>query len=82
MKELYGQGRMLKMANNMRDVIVDGLNARDLITNRPDGLPWDFNDDNKRKRAMKMLKDQQPTLLVGSPMCRAFSLLQGLNRKK
>ena len=54
----------------------------DLTVLDSDGTPWDFSKEDKRKRALKLIRKQKPDLLVGSPMCRAFSSLQGLNRAR
>ena len=54
----------------------------DLSVLDSDGRPWDFNCEDKRKRALKLLREQEPDLLIGSPMCRAFSALQGLNKAR
>lgn len=52
----------------------------DLTTNDPlDGQPWDFNVKSNRARAMDMLLSKQALLVIGSPMCKAFSQLQNWN---
>ena len=56
--------------------------ALDLTVLDTDGEPWDFDKPEKRRRAMELLKSTRPKLLIGSPMCRAFSVLQGLNRAR
>ena len=54
--------------------------ALDLTVIDPDdGLPWDFNSLAKREKAMKMVRDQRPYMLIGSPMCTAFCAWQALN---
>ena len=54
----------------------------DLTVNDEDGLPWDFNNPQKRMKAEAMLKRDRPGLLIGSPMCTAFSIIQNMNRAK
>ena len=55
----------------------------DLTTVDPkDGKPWDFSIQSKRDRVEQMIRDKQALLLIGSPMCSAFSQLQLLNRHK
>ena len=44
------------------------------------GERWDFNDPRKRAQAKKLVQDRKPRMLIGSPMCTAFSALQTLNR--
>ena len=34
------------------------------------GEPWDFNKKHMREKARTKLLEQEPELLVGSPMCR------------
>ena len=54
----------------------------DLTTCDPEGKPWDFSDSRQRARAKKLVQQVKPILLIGSPMCRMFSKLQNLNRKR
>ena len=57
--------------------------AFDLTTNDPhDGLPWDFGTESKRDKARALLREQEPYLPIGSPMCTAFSQWQRLNAAK
>ena len=56
--------------------------ALDLTTTNSKGEPWDFNDPARRKEAEKLLDEQGPQLLIGSPMCTAFSNIQNLNKAK
>ena len=57
--------------------------AFDLTTNDPDdGMPWDFGTESKRDKARALLREQKPYLLIGSPMCTAFSQWQRLNAAK
>ena len=57
--------------------------AFDLTVNDPDdGRPWDFSRHDKREKARKILRSSKPFLLIGSPMCTAFSTWQRLNYAK
>ena len=68
---------------------VNGIAARlgmipglplDLTTNDPDdGQPWDFNVKEKRNKALDMVLNKEALLVIGSPMCKAFSQLQNWN---
>ncbi len=40
-----------------------------------------FNDPGKSKKAERLVKEKRSYLLIGSPMCNAFSQLQTLNFK-
>ena len=65
--EIYGQGRIVNMANNLRGMNVTGLNALDLRTNRPDGTPWDFRIKAHRDLAEQLVRDSKPLWLIGCP---------------
>ena len=43
----------------------------DLTTPTPEGLPWDFSLLSRRAEARKLVQEQKPLLLIGSPMCAA-----------
>ena len=47
-----------------------------------DGQPWDFSRRDKREKARRLLREQKPILLIGSPMCTQFSTWQYLNYSK
>ena len=47
--------------------------ALDLTVADSDGRLWDFDDVVMRDRARMRLLNERPMLLVGSPMCTAFS---------
>ena len=81
--EMYGCGNIVHAANHvLRDLNVKGLCAFDLRTSRPDGEPWDFSRKSDRQEALRYVKEQKPSWIVGSPPCTAFSRLQGLNFPK
>ena len=75
--EIYSKPRVTSMAEKMG--LVSGM-ALDLTTVDPDdGKPWDFNIKDKRDKALKLLFTRRSLLLIGSPMCAAFSQLQNMN---
>ena len=43
------------------------------------GQPYDFSVKAQRTKAELLIDEQQPTLLIGSPMCTAFSAIQAIN---
>ena len=52
----------------------------DLTINDPDdGVPWDFNIQEKRDKAEQMVQDKKGLSLIGSPMCSAINQLQSLS---
>ena len=61
--------------------IAPGL-ALDLTVPDENGEPGDFSRPSMRSKAEKLVDEQKPTLLVGTPMCTAFSTWQFSNAKK
>ena len=62
--------------------LVPGI-AFDITVNDPDDdQPWDFNIAAKRAKAREIIRRQRPYMLIGSPMCTAFSTWQFLNTSK
>ena len=53
--------------------------ALDLTTADEDGSCWDFDSKDMRDCAMARVKSERPQLLIGSPMCTAFSTWQRIN---
>ena len=81
--EVYSPPRItLELRKQRRSPLSPGL-ALDLTVNDPDdGQPWDFSLLAKRIKARKLLRQAKPILLIGSPMCTAFSAWQQLNYAK
>ena len=77
--EVYSQPRVTAMAPEL------GLSpgfALDLLTLDPeDTMPWDFARRSKMQKAMIRVKTEN-TVLIGSPMCKAFNTRMALNRYK
>ena len=46
------------------------------IVDPDDGEPWDFCSQSKRDKARRLIREQRPILLIGSPMCTQFSTWQ------
>ncbi len=46
------------------------------------GIMWDFTKAARREDARRLVQSTRPKVLIGSPMCKAFSALQALNRSK
>ena len=54
--------------------------AFDLTVNDPDdNMPWDFSKSGKRSKAMRLIRESRPYMVIGSPCCTAFSTWQALN---
>ena len=74
--KVYSPARVTETARKMG--LKDGW-ALDLTVDDPDdGLPWNFDDESKRAKAMRLLKQDEPFMLIVSPMCGPFSALQAL----
>ena len=74
--EIYSPPRITKMARKMG--LAAGW-ALDLTEVDPDdNEPWDFSKKEKRDKAMCKLKQDEPLMLIVSPMCGPFSQLQSL----
>ena len=61
----------------------EGMKARlafDLTMTRADGQAWDFSLKAMRDEATKILLEEEPLMLVGSPPCTMWSILQNGNR--
>ena len=74
--EVYSPARVARMARKM------GLSqgwSLDLTTEDTDGRAWDFNHMEMRNRAIRKLLQDKPRLLVGSPMCIAYSCMNNIN---
>ena len=69
-KRVNGIGELMGLAPGM---------SLDLTENDVDGLPWDFNNPAKRAKAEQLVRSKKALLLIGSPMCSAFSQIQGIN---
>ena len=74
--EIFSPPRVTAAASRYpRFGIAPGL-ALDLTTTDSEGQPWDFSDPAQRAKAEKLIEEENPTLLIGTPMCTAFSILQ------
>ena len=56
--------------------------AVDLTTRKADGAFWDLSQETDQKELEQLINDEEPKLLIGSPPCTAFSVLQRLNKGK
>ena len=54
----------------------------DLTGTDEQGNPWDFNLKEQWEKAERIIDEQQPLLLIGTPMCTAFSNIQNLSKAK
>ena len=80
--EIYSPPRVtaaIKLLPELR--LIPGF-AFDVTTMDEEGRPWDFDDPRQRARARERILREKPMLLIGSPMCTAFSAWQELNKHK
>ena len=81
--EIYSPPRVTKMLASLPSHECSPGLALDITTTDPyDGLPWDFDLPAKRDRALRLIREQKPLVLIGSPMCTAWSTWQRLNKFK
>ena len=70
--EVYSSARVTHAAKLLPQYkLIPGL-AVDLTGCDDEGRPWDFTDAGMRRKAEKMLDEQDPYMLVGSPPCTNF----------
>ena len=80
--EIYSPPRVAEAARVLSHLeIAPGLSL-DITQCDELGEPWDFNKRHMREKARMKLLEQEPELLVGSPMCTAFSSWQRINRQR
>ena len=78
--EIFSKPRVSGMAERLG--IMPGASHNFAGLDPDDGMPCEFNSEEKRKKALDMIISKKALLLIGSPMCRAFSRLQNWNFKK
>jgi hypothetical protein len=77
--ELFGPGKFTSRAESF------GLNpghAFDLRLTDDNGVPWDLSDPKRQKVCEATIDRERPYLIIGSPMCRAFSTIMSLNKDR
>ena len=80
--EFYSPPRVSALAKELPSYgIAPGL-ALDLTVPDENGEPWDFSKPRMRAKAERLLDEQMPTLLIGTPMCTPFSTWQFINDRK
>lgn len=79
-REFYSPARVNSTAKWMG--AIPGMSFYMTTVDPDDGQPWDFNNQEKAFKAEEIIKTRRTLLLIGSPMCAAFSQLQSLNFRK
>ena len=81
--EIYSPPRVARMVESMPELkLIPGMALDFTCIDPDDNLPWDFNIKAKREKALRMIRQQKPMLLIGSPMCTAWSTWQFINDLK
>ena len=77
--EIYSPPRVTAAAKLLPELrILTGF-ALDLTTVNEQGKPWNFDLKVMRDEALRRVREERPLLLVGSPMCTAFSTWQRIS---
>ena len=74
--EIYNPARFTRDAKHFG--LVPGI-AYDLTQVNDDGEHWDFDRQDHRRRCLVEIAREEPVLVIGSPMCSAFSTLMNWN---
>ncbi len=81
--EIYSPPRVTRTLSAMpRHELSPGFALDITCVDPDDGEPWDFDVPGKREKARKMLREQKPLFLIGSPMCTAWCSWQRLNAQR
>jgi molybdopterin-biosynthesis enzyme MoeA-like protein len=70
--EMYSPPRVtaeLKRSQHLYRHLIPGF-ALDLTVLDEDGVPWDFNSLDKREKARRIVREQKPSMVIGSPACK------------
>ena len=81
---LYGHGTITDAANAVhRNLNIQGLDAFDLRTCKPNGEAWNFNSKADRLEALEIINRTKPRWIICSPPCTAFSIWnESMNYRK
>ena len=80
--EIYSAPRVTEAAaRHARFGAIPGFGL-DLAGCDDHGVRWDVNLQEQRDKAERLIDEQRPLLLLGSPMCTAFSNGQNINRAR
>ena len=78
--EVYSPPRVAAAARVLADLRIDPGLSMDITTTDEVGDAWGFSKHSMRAKAKRRLEEQDPELLVGSPMCTMYSPWQRINR--
>ena len=70
--EAFGTGNIMKLAStDARNSNIEGIAALDLRTYKPHGQAWNSKQRSDRKLAYRLINEQKPDWVIGSPPCTA-----------
>ena len=78
LSEVYSPPRIVDQAKKMH---MNGGFSLDFTVPDKSGYIWDFDQAECRDKAMRLVKETKPYMLIGSPECTPFSSLQNLNMR-
>ena len=78
--EVYSPPRVTGVVYQLK--MIPGMALEVTTVDPEDSRPWDFNDRDKKQKALEMVKEKRALLVIGSPMCKAFSRLQRWNFRR
>ena len=78
--EIYNPERFVSRANafGLRPGFAIDLS----LTKNDKGEYWDLSTEQDQKALRRLLRDEKPLVLIGSPPCGPFSPLQNLSKNK
>lgn len=80
MHEVYSPPRVNRIVVELGKV--PGMSLDLSVVDPEDGMPWDFNNPEKAEKARRIVQDKRAILLIGSPMCTAFSAWHRLDHHR
>ena len=72
--EVYGRSIRDQSLVSRRNLNIEGLDALDLRTMKPNGEPWNFTNRSDRKRARELIDKLDPEWIIGAPPCTPWSI--------
>ena len=72
--EVYGRSIRDQSLVTRRDFNIQGLDAFDLRTLKPNGQPWNFLQKDDRRLAKRIIDEKNPEWILGAPPCTPFSI--------
>jgi hypothetical protein len=79
--ELFSQPRVTQRLHEAPGPFEAG-SSFDLVVDQRTGESWNFLEASHRRRCWARLRAEDPWVVIGSPPCTAFSLLNGLNKHR